>query len=265
VAESGLIAAYLAELRFSAARLPDVDDIVDEAEDHLMTALEAAVARGQARPDAEVEVLARFGSAALVARVFVEEAKRGGAVSTTLTRRAGLAAMLAPPTMVAGIVVADIGASEQPLSGIGVGLALAAVAGFAYGLFGLRRRHGGLGALGRVAFWLAIVAFPVCLPFGYAGLVVLAVEVGVVVILYGVAMLRAGILPKVRVALFAFSWPAWAPLAWAITAAGDDANKYAIAPAAVTLAAFMALGLAMWREPALDAPSRTRAGPLAAG
>lgn len=39
-------------------------------------------------------------------------------------------------------------------------------------------------------------AVPLAMPWGYAGLVILAVEIGVVVLLYGVAMPRAGILPR---------------------------------------------------------------------
>jgi hypothetical protein len=40
VAGDGLIAAHLAELRYSVARLPDADDIVAEAADHLLEAVE---------------------------------------------------------------------------------------------------------------------------------------------------------------------------------------------------------------------------------
>ena len=133
-----------------------------------------------------------------------------------------------------------------------------------FALVGLRVRHGGLGQLGRVAFWLAILSVPIAMPFGYAGIVVLAVELGLVVALYGIAMLRANILPPLAVAVFAFTWPAWAPVAWVITELGDDANRYAAIPVLATLAAFMALGLRMWREPALDARRMTPQGPLAA-
>jgi hypothetical protein len=265
VAEPRLIAAYLNELRYSVERLPDRDDIVSEAEDHLLSSVEAAVASGASPADAEAEALARFGSATLVARVFAEEAKRGGAVSKRLTRRAGLAAMVAPPLMAAGAFTAGLGGgSKQPYSGMGVAMTLAAIAGFVYALVGLRARHGGLGPLGRIAFWLAILAIPIAMPFGYTGIIVLAVELGVVVALYGIAMLRAAILPRLPVALFAFTWPAWAPTAWLITAAGGDANLYAILPILVTLGSFAWLGWAMWREPALDVRTPSGAGPLAA-
>jgi hypothetical protein len=264
VAEPGLIAAYLTELRFSTSKLADLDDVVAEVEDHLLMTVEANVARGMSQADAEAEALARFGSAELVARVFIEEDKRGGAVSTTLTRRAGIAAMLAPPMMLVGGITANAGHSEQPLSGIGVTLCTAATAAFVYGLIGLRARHGGLGILGRFAFWLGVVAIPVALPFAYFGIVVLAVEVGVVFILLGVGMLRARILPPVPVALFAFTLPASALVWSALEAAGVDRRGIDIVLAAVvTFGAYMALGLAMSREPALDVRS-SGTGPLAA-
>jgi hypothetical protein len=59
--------------------------------------------------------------------------------------------------------------------------------------------------LGRIAFWLGVVAIPVALPFAYSGIVVLAVEVGLIFVLLGVGMLRAQILPRVPVVLFARS------------------------------------------------------------
>jgi len=259
--EPGLISAYLTELRYSLGNLHDVDGVIAEVEDHLTTSVEHFVSAGMTTADAEAQALARFGSPALVARVYSEEAKRGSAVSTRLTRRAGVAAMVAPPLMIGGILIANLASSTQPGSGIGVAAALSAVAAFVFALVGLRKRHGGLGVVGRVAFWLAIVAFPAAMPFGYAGFIVLAVELGLVVMLYGVAMLRAGILPWPALAMFAFSWPLWAPIAYVITELGGDANQYAMFPIAITLLGFMWLGRALWREPALDV--RTNSGPLA--
>src|SRR5438093_1608263 len=96
MADDGLIAAYLRELRSSVARLADADDIVAEAEDHLLEAVERLTAAGRSSVEAEAEAIGRFGSAALVARICVVQAKQGAAVPTTRTRQAGLAAVLAP-------------------------------------------------------------------------------------------------------------------------------------------------------------------------
>ena len=262
MAESRLIASYLSDLRAAMRGLTDVEDALAEVADHLALGVEHLVRAGAPRAEAEAEVLSRFGPPASIARVFVEESKRGGAVSTTLTRRAGLAAIAAPPLILAGSFGASAASGDQPASAIAIGGIVVAVALLVFALVGLRVRHGGLGVLGRIAFWLAVLAVPIALPFSWAGLVVLAVELGVVVALYGVAMLRAAILPPIPVSLFAFTWPAWAPIAWTITERGGDANKYAILPVLVTLAALMWLGRAMWREPALDA--RPTGGPLAA-
>src|SRR5205823_2233641 len=77
MAESGLIAAYLAELRGSLGSLSDVDDIVAEAEDHLLETTDRLVGGGTSLQEAEAEALKRYGSARIVSRVFVNEARRG--------------------------------------------------------------------------------------------------------------------------------------------------------------------------------------------
>jgi hypothetical protein len=41
MAEPGLIAAYLTELRYSTSKLADLDNIVAEVEDHLLMTVEA--------------------------------------------------------------------------------------------------------------------------------------------------------------------------------------------------------------------------------
>lgn len=261
--EPGLIAAYLTELRYSLGKLADIEDVIAEVDDHLLTAVAHLVSGGMSRADAEAQAVARFGSPTLVARIYAEEAKRGAAVSTRLTRWAGMAAMTAPPLMIGGITVANLSASTQPGSGIGVAASLTAAAAFVFALVGLRRRHGGLGVLGRLAFWLAVVSFPAAMPFGYAGFIVLGVELGLVVLLLGIGLLRAGILPWPAVVLFAFSWPLWGPVAWVITALSDDANKYAELPIVATILGFMWLGRTMWREPALDVRPSQQNEPMA--
>ena len=60
MADDGLIAAYLRELRFSVARLADADDIVAEAEDHLLEVVERLTASGHDASEAESEAIARF-------------------------------------------------------------------------------------------------------------------------------------------------------------------------------------------------------------
>jgi hypothetical protein len=263
VAESRLITAYVTELRYSVARLADADDIAAEAEDHLVASVEAAVARGLSRSDAEVESLARFGSAQLVARVFTEEAKRGGAVSTRVTRQAGVAAMLVPLLLVVGEFgnqTIDRGALHgAALAVLGAGLAALALA-----LWGLRRRHGGLGGWGRASFWLFVASPFIAAPFAWgAGVAFLCVQL-LVLTLLGIGMIRARILPRFAVALFTFT-PAATLLATAAVSAGSgDAGPYLL-PTGIMVSAvgLGVVGLALWREPALDMRANSETGPLA--
>lgn len=263
MAESSLIAAYITELRYSVARLVDADDIAAEAEDHLLASVEVALGRGVSRPDAEAQALARFGSAPLVARVFNEEAKRGGAVSTRITRQAGIAAMLVPLLIVAGESgnqMIDRGA----LHGAALFLLAGGFAAFAFALWGLRRRHGGLGRWGRASFWLFVASPFIAAPFAWgAGVAFLCVQL-VVLTLLGIGMIRARILPGLAVGLFTFT-PAATLLAAAATSAGSaDTGPYLLPAGIVVSAVGLAwLGLAMWREPALDVRPSSGTGPLA--
>lgn len=249
--EHSLIEAYLRELRFSVARLPDVDDIVDEARDHL---LEAADRFG------EQEALARFGSAELVAKVFVKEARKGAAVSTALTRRAGLAAAAMPLLLATGAWINDT-IARGAVHGLGVFLMAAAVAAFLFGLWGLRVRHGGLGRMGRIAFWLTVLSPLIAAPFAWGAGAAWVVVMSVVLVLVSIGMLRAQILPVVPIVLFVIGPIGLLVLGFGISALGGDAGPYAGWPLLSTFVGYAWLGWSMWREPALDSP--TSHGPLA--
>ena len=251
MAEPSLIAAYLVELRYSVANLDDVDDIVAEAEDHLLTATEAGVARGLSETDAEAEALARFGSAALVSRVCIEEAKRGGAVSTQLTRRAGVAAMIAPPLAAIG-EIGNEATGRTPLHGAFVMLLTLSLCTCAVAPGGSAAATAGSGAGAVPRSGCSSRRRSSSAPFGWgAGLAFGAVQI-VVVTLLGIGMIRARILPVPAVALFTL-----APACTFIGVALFGAAELDMVPPAVLGAAAVALGLmwvgwVMWREPALD-------------
>ena len=264
MAESRVIEAYLTELRYSIDKLPDADDVVDEAADHLYTALERLTAQGVATADAEAQVLARFGSPSLVSSVFAEESKRGGAVSTTATRRAGFAAMATLPLLVIGQVGNElVPASRGPIHGVFLVMIALALLSFAVGLWGLRKRHGGLGRLGRVAFWWFVASPVLALPGGYGALAVLLIEWLLIMSLLGVGMIRARVLPTPAVALFTMSPLASLAAALALTAAGVDASYWLPVLAAPVVVGYVWLGWAMSREPALDVRPSEQNGPLA--
>lgn len=264
MAEPRLIDAYLVELGYSVAKLSDADDIVAESVDHLLTSVDRLVRSGMAETAAEAEALARYGSAPLVARVFVEEAKRGSAVSTSLTRRAGFAA-------IASVILIAAGQIGNELTAVGVVhvsflvMMAAGFAAFAMGLWGIRRRHGGLGTLGRVAFWWFVASPVVAAPFLYFAALVLAAELLLIMSLLGLGMIRARVLPVPAVALFTLS-PIFLLVAIGVSlAAGIDAGPWFLALLGPVAAGYVWLGWAMWHEPALDLHGENhRSSPLAA-
>lgn len=259
MADHGLIAAYLRELDYSVASLADGLDIVAEAADHLHEAADRLVASGRTRAEAEGEAIARFGSAALVARICAIESTRGAAVPTTRTRAAGLAALLTPVLLVVGQYV-NVSVDRGFVHGIGVLLLTAAIPTFLFGLWGLRARHGGLGRLGKVALGAACVT-PLLAFAGYAGLFAAIALLGLAVVVLMVEMLRANVLPVVPLVLVAAGPVGMAALVVGVTAAGGDAGDVWAYPMGLTAAGYVMLGWYLWHEPAVDADRGRR--PLA--
>jgi hypothetical protein len=243
-AEHGLIQAYLVELRLSVADLPDAEEIVAEAEDHL---LEAATRHG------EQEALARFGTPSLVSATFIKEARKGSAVATTFTKRAGLVAALSPLLLVVGAIGNELTGRGAAHGGAVIVESFALPAVF-IGLLGLNRRHGGLGLLGRFAFYafLAAPMFSILMP--WMGIVFTGTLWTLAFALIGVAMLRAAIFPRLPVILFGFSAVATIAAAGVVTAAGGDAGFFWFIPLGLQFAGFVWLGWAMWREEPLPTP-----------
>ena len=262
MAEPSVIDAYLTELRYSLGNLADVDDIVDEAADHLSSARERLIAAGSPPAEAEAEVLAQFGSAALVAKVFAEEQKRGGAVSTTLTRRAGVAAIASVVLLAVG-QAGNVLTSRGLIHGVFLMLLASGFASFALGLWGLRRRHGGLGTIGRVAFWWFVASPFLAAPFLWAAPLVLAVEWLLIMSVIGLGMMRARVLPIPAVILFTMSPLAAILVVGVMSAAHLDAGPWFLTLLTPVAVGYMWLGWAMVREPALDVRTTSGAGPYA--
>jgi hypothetical protein len=269
MADDGLIAAYLRELRFSVARLADAEDIVAEAEDHLLEVVAELTASGRSAREAESEAIARFGSAALVSRTCITQAKQGVSVPTTRTRYAGLAAVIAPVLVLAG-QWGNAATDRGSLHGLAVTMLTLSFPAFVFGLWGLRARHGGLGQLGRAALVLVLVAPPVSLvTAGWGAPFVFIPMVAIAQVVFAVEMLRASVLPVTPLALFAAGGGAALAemvAAAAVTTAGGDAGhvSYLLAlPLALTAAGFAWLGWHLWHEPAADQGGRLH--PIAAG
>ena len=258
MAGDDLITAYLRELRASVAHLRDADDMVAEAEDHLRETADR-LRDGRTEAEAAAEAVARFGSAAYVAKVCTVESKRGAAVPTRRTRFAGLALFLAPVMLVVG-TIGNYSTGKTFVHGMWVFLSALSLPALLYGLWGLRKRHGGLGRVGLLAFVVALLATPVSMFFAYWGLIVFPALLAFALIVFAVEMLRARILPVAPLVLLAASPVlvlALLPVSRVVT---NDWYLLGAALAPVTVA-LMWLGWVMWREPAVD---RHGVGPLAA-
>ena len=255
MADDGLIMAYLRELHFSVASLPDADAIVEESEDHLLEAAERLTRDGRTRAEAEAEAVARFGSAELVARVCLAEAKRGVAVPTTRTRYAGLALVLAPIALVLG-AIGNVAVRRGNIHGLALFLEVAAFPLFVYGLWGLRTRHGGLGRIGRAAFVLALASPVLAIPaaYGWAGL--LALLLSIAVIMFVVEMLRASVLPVVPLVFMAAGPVAFIAVGLGLAIGNVDVGQELFLALSLSGVGMVWLGWYLWREPAVDTPRR---------
>ncbi len=260
MADDGVIAAYLRELDSSVAKLSERDDIVSEAEDHLREAAERRMREGRPPAEAEAEAVARFGSAALIARMCVLEAKRGVAVPTNRTRAAGLAALVTPVLLVAGQYI-NLNVERGFVHGIGVMSLVAAIPAFVYFLWGIRARHGGLGRLGKIAVIGSLVA--PCGAFAnsrYAFFAAVALFALAVVVLV-VEMLRANVLPVTPLVLLATGPIFLVVFTLRVTAGSGDAGDEWMWSMLPMAAGYLWLGWYLWREPAFD--SAPRRGPFA--
>lgn len=253
---AGLIDAYLTELRHSTAHLGDVDDIVDEAADHLFLTADRFEADGRSRSEAEALALARFGSAPLVARTHIVQEQMGAAVPTRSTRMAGMAIMLTAPLAILGAASNNLGEAHAEgwrgaVHGPGAVLEGLTLLVFLFGLWGLRHRHGGLGGWGRAALILTIASPFLAAPFTYAAGFALAFLLTVAFGLLLVGMWQVQVLSRAPIllmsvgvsAFIAGSFVAW-PLGelWPL-----------LAGSVLTAVGYTWSGWTLWCEPALDA------------
>ena len=256
-----LIGAYLSELRVSLGSFTAADTVLEEAEDHLLEAVEHLELAGLSCRDAQIQALARFGSAALVSKVCITESRKGAAVSTTFTRRAGLVATTTPALLLLGLCGNEVFYQDKhgirgTLHGLSSGFLIPlGLCAFLIGLLGLRARHRGLGRLGTAAFVTVLAAPIIATPFGWgAGLVALLV-LGVAVILLGIGMLRAGVLPVAPLVLLIAGPVLMFLISFFVVEAGIENDWVAFTPLLLTLIATSWLGWYQWNEPALDHPT----------
>ena len=251
MAEPQLISAYVRELRYSLRTLRDVDDVVAEADDHLRETAAMLVLDGRSRAEAEQEAVARFGSASLVSKVFISEARMGAALATALTKRAGMAAFLSPLAIAGGGFTLDR-IDRGAIHDAGIALVVVGTAAFLFGCWGLRARAGGLGRLGLFATWLTIASPLVAVPFGShaPGALLIAICLGVASL--SMAAYRSGVFPRMPVLLLGCGAAAFAASLGLLAFAGLDATVYGPFISVVPAIGIMWCGALMWHEPHSD-------------
>jgi hypothetical protein len=114
--DHGLIDTYVESMRRSLRWRRDVDDVIDEIEDHLRERVGRLVASGVAPGEAQRQTLARFGDLATVSRSFAQAPTGGLAVPTRATRTAGLVGLGASVAWVAAIVGGAAGGHTELLT-----------------------------------------------------------------------------------------------------------------------------------------------------
>ena len=272
MAEHGvtLIDDYLAKLRKGLAGLPDCDDSVAEAEDHLRETADAYVESGMNQRDAEFAALRQFGSASLITHAHVVDHRKGAAVATTFTRYSGLAGAALVPLLLVSIILANVSAGTDNrwfLRSLSAFVATAGVFAFVFGFLGLAARHkNALGGWGRASKIVLYLSLPLSIPFMWAAAAAFAGWLAIAATLLAIGMFRIGVLPRVPLAGLAAAPPIALATLGVGTLAGYDmgqtaGNLVSLAGICVVSASIGWLGLIMWREPAVDRRGNT--GPFA--
>ena len=164
MADYALIDGYLDSMRSSIRWRRDLDDVIAEIEDHLISATERFEARGSDRVNAQQRTLDEFGDPKVLAVAFASTPTGGIAVPTTFTKSAGAFAIVSAVAWIIGLVAIAISAGLPDATGvdpdqfvangqtiffiIGSMSLLAAGVLMFVAMIGLHRRHGSLGILG---------------------------------------------------------------------------------------------------------------------
>ncbi len=255
-----LIDDYLAALRRRLTWRIDVDDVIAEAEDHLVSAVERAIDDGATHERAQHQVLARFGDSTTVAAAFAATSTGGLAMPTKFTKMAGLAAMVAAALWV---IAASAWVLDEVLDRSGsagdalVYVAFASLVGAAVAtavlVVGLNRRHGGLGPLGAIG--LALVGLGTLATLLFWFVMGWGVLFALGMLLVAAAVNARGVAPTGPTVAFGGAWlvgvVTWSVLRYLEVGTRDEWGDYPIvSPAAVAVAAVILapglIGLGRW-------------------
>ena len=264
-----LIDGYLASMRSSIRWRRDLDDVIAEIEDHLISATERFEARGSDRVNAQQRTLDEFGDPKVLAVAFASTPTGGIAVPTTFTKSAGLFAIVSAVAWIIGLVAIAISAGLPDATGVdpeqfvangqtiffivGSMSLLAAGALMFVAMIGLHRRHGSLGLLGigglgitglGVMTLLIAWAFPLWMTL-----------IGVGVLLFAISLLRRDLSPRLWTVVWgggmAVGAITWYVLRWLEVGNRDQWGDYPLAvafafPIGVIIMAIGLIGIGRW-------------------
>jgi len=210
VANYALIDGYLESMRSSIRWRRDLDDVIAEMEDHLISATERFEARGAEHTAAQQRTLEQFGDPKVLAVAFASTPTGGIAVPTTFTISAGVFAIASAAAWIIGLVAIAISAglpdatgvdpeqfvaNGQTLSFIAGAMSLLTAGGLMLvAMIGLYRRHGSLGILGIVG--LAIAGLGVATLLIAWAFALWMTLIGVGVLLFSIPLLRRELTPR---------------------------------------------------------------------
>jgi hypothetical protein len=264
VADYALIDGYLESMRSSIRWRRDLDDVIAEIEDHLISATERFEARGSDRVNAQQRTLDEFGDPKVLAVAFASTPTGGIAVPTTFTKSAGGFAIVSAVAWIIGLVAIAISAGLPDATGvdpdqfvangqtiffiIGSMSLLAAGVLMFVAMIGLHRRHGSLGILGIAGLGITgLGVFTLLIAWAFPLWMTL---IGSGVLLFAISLLPRDLSPRLWTAVWgagmAIGAITWYVLRWLEVGDRDQWGNYplAVAFALPVGVIIMAVGLA---------------------
>jgi hypothetical protein len=269
VADYALIDGYLESMRSSIRWRRDLDDVIAEIEDHLISATERFEARGSDRANAQQRTLDEFGDPKVLAVAFASTPTGGIAVPTTFTKSAGLLAIVSAVAWIIGLAAIAIAAglpeatgvdpdqfvaNGQTLSFIVGSMSLLSAGAFMFvAMIGLYRRHGSLGILGIVGLGITgLGVVTLLIAWAFALWMTL---IGVGVLLFAISLLRRDLSPRLWTVVWgggmAVGAITWYVLRWLEVGDRDQWGDYPLAvafalPIGVIIMAIGLIGVGRW-------------------
>jgi hypothetical protein len=269
MANYALIDGYLESMRSSIRWRRDLDDVIAEIEDHLISATERFEARGSDRVNAQQRTLDEFGDPKVLAVAFASTPTGGIAVPTTFTNSAGVMAIGSAVAWIIALVAIAIAAGLPDATGVDpdqfvangqtivfmIGwIALLGAGGMMFvAMIGLYRRHGSLGILGLAGLGITgLGVLTLLIAWAFALWMTL---IGLGVLLFAISLLRRDISPRLWTVVWgggmAVGATTWYVLRFLEVGTPDRYGDYPIAfafalPIGIVIMAIGLIGMGRW-------------------